>query len=138
MAWYNPFSWGEKAVDNILDKDKGLLAQVGGFIGNLSLKPEEVMEFNGKTVDHVQAFVADTLSENTERSITRRSIAVLWIKSELAIILMTCICAPWNMELAEFYFNVASSGIMFGGTTAVIIFFFGSYGLVRLKGTEKK
>lgn len=138
MVWYNPFSWSEKVAGNILDKDKGLLAQVGGWIGNMNLTPEEVMEFNGKTVSSVQDFVKATLSENTARSIARRAIAILWIKVELGIVLMACSCAPWDMALAEFYFKIAASGIMFGGTTAIIIFFFGSYGLTRLKATKKE
>ena len=37
----------------------------------------EVIEFNAKTVGSVQEFVKATLSESTERSITRRAIAVL-------------------------------------------------------------
>ena len=27
MAWWNPFAWSEKAVDNVLDKDSGLLVK---------------------------------------------------------------------------------------------------------------
>ncbi len=138
MSWYNPFSWGEKTVDNVLDKDNGLLAQVGGWVGNLKLTQEEVMEFNGKTIFAVQEFVKSTLGENTARSIARRGIALLWIKAELGIVLMACICAPWDMVLAEFYFKVAASGVMFGGTTAIIIFFFGSYGLVRHNESKPK
>ncbi len=137
MAWYNPLSWGEKTTDNIFDKDKGLLAQVGGWFGNLKLTAEEVMEFNGKTVTAVQEFVKSTLSENTARSKARRAIATLWIKTELGIILMCAIAAPWNIQLAEFYFKIASAGVMFGGTTAIIIFFFGSYGLARHNETKK-
>jgi len=137
MAWYNPFSWGEKAADNILDKDTGLLAQVGGWIGNMKLTAEEVIKFNASCVTAVQKFVAATMSENTERSKARRMVAILWIKCELGIVLMACIAAPWNMPLAEFYFKVASSGVMFGGTTAIIIFFFGSYGLVRHNESKK-
>ncbi len=137
MPWYNPLTWGDKVVDNVLDKDDGLLAKVGGWVGNLNLTQEEVMEFNGKTVTAVQEFVKATLSENTERSKARRSIAILWIKAELGVVLMACICAPFNMLLAEFYFKTASSGVMFGGTTAIIVFFFGSYGLVRHNESKK-
>lgn len=137
MTWYNPFSWGEKVATDILDKDGGLLAQAGSWIGGLKLTPEEVMEYNGSTVSKVLAFVEATLDENTARSKARRAIAMLWIKAELALILMTCICAPWDIQLAEFYFKIASSGIMFGGTTAVIIFFFGSYGIARIKSTKQ-
>lgn len=128
----------EKAVDNVLDKKDGLLTQVGGWIGNMKLTSEEVMKANSLTVASVQEFVKATLSESTDRSKTRRSIAVLWIKSQLAIVLMCCISAPFDMELAEFYFKVASSGLMITGTTAIIIFFFGSHGLARYNESKDK
>lgn len=138
MAWYNIFTPDNKTVDNIMDKDNGLLAQVGGWFGNLSLTKEEVIKFNQATVTSVQKFVVATLDENTERSKTRRAIAILWIKCELAIILLCSIAAPWNMELAEFYFKLASTGIMFAGTMAVIIFFFGSHGITKYQESKKK
>lgn len=138
MSWFNPFGWGEKTADNVLDKDNGLLTQVGGWIGGLNLTQEEVMEQNAKTVTSVQGFVKDTLSENTERSKTRRSIAVLWIKAQLSIVLMCCISAPWNMELAEFYFKLATSALMITVTTAICIFFFGSHGIARMKENKDK
>jgi hypothetical protein len=138
MAWYNPLSWGEKATENILDKNDGLLAQVGGWIGNMDLTEEERIEFNAKTVASVQEFVKSTLSENTDRSKARRSIAKMWIKVELGLVLLCCIAAPWKPELARFYFEILSSGVMFGGTTAIIIFFFGSYGLARHNETKKE
>jgi len=137
MPWYNPFSWGEKIATDVLDKDNGLLSQVGNWIGNMDLTKEEVIEFNNATVTSVQSFVKATLSENTERSKTRRSIAVLWIKSQLALVLMCAISAPWNMALAEFYFRLATSTLMISVTTAICIFFFGSHGLARLNESKK-
>lgn len=137
MAWYNPLSWSEKSTDDILDKDNGLLTQVGGWIGNMNLTEEEVIEFNAKTVTSVQEFVKATLSESTGRSKTRRAIAVLWIKTQLAIVLMCCIAAPFNMELARFYFELATSTLMITVTTAICIFFFGSHGLARHNESKK-
>jgi hypothetical protein len=137
MAWYNLFTVAPKAVDNILDKDKGLLTQVGSWLGGLNLTAEEVMEQNAKTVTSVQAFVKATLDENTERSKSRRDIAKLWIKTQLGIILMTCIAAPWDIELAKFYFELATSTLMIMGTTAIIIFFFGSHGLAKHNESKK-
>lgn len=46
MAWYNPLSWGEKAADNVLDKDNGLAVQFGGFINNLNYSEAEKAENN--------------------------------------------------------------------------------------------
>ena len=140
MAWYNPSTWfvSEKTVDDVMDKDNGLLAQVGSWVGNMNLTQEEVIEFNAKTVTSVQSFVQATLTESTSRSKTRRSIAVLWIKSQLAIVFMCCIAAPWNMELAEFYFNLATSTLMITVTTAICIFFFGSQGIARINESKNK
>ncbi len=137
MSWYNPFSWSEKVADNVLDKDNGLIAQVGSWVGNMDLTKEEVIEFNAKTVSSVQAFVKATLSESTERSKTRRAIAVLWIKTQLSIVLMCCIAAPFKLELAKFYFTLATSTLMITVTTAICIFFFGSHGIARHNETKK-
>ncbi len=137
MAWYNPFSWGEKAVDNVLDKNDGLLAQVGNWVGNMNLTKEEVIEFNAKTVLSVQEFVKATLSESTARSRTRRGIAVLWVKAQLGVVLMACIAAPWDKELASFYYDIATSTLMNSVTMAICIFFFGSYGIARYNESKK-
>lgn len=134
----NLFTSAPKAVDNVLDKNDGLLTQFGGWIGNMKLTDEEVMKANAQTVVSVQGFVKDTLSESTARSRSRRSIASMWIKTQLSIILLMCIAAPWNMELAEFYFKLATSALMAAGTSAIIIFHFGSYGLARINQAKKE
>jgi len=140
MAWYNPTTWfvSEKTVNDVMDKDSGLLAQVGSWVGNMKLTQEEVIEFNAKTVTSVQEFVKATLSESTERRKTRRSIAVLWIKAQLGIVLMCCIAAPWNMALADFYYKLATSTLMITVTTAICIFFFGSHGIARMNEHKNK
>jgi hypothetical protein len=137
MSWYNPLTWSAKAQDDVLDKDNGLIAQVGSWIGNMNLTKEEVIKFNAKTVTSVQAFVVATLGESTERSKTRRAIAILWIKSQLGIVLMSCIAAPWDMELANFYYKLATSTLMITVTTAICIFFFGSHGIARFNESKK-
>ena len=89
MNW-NPLSWFgtskqvAKTADDLFDKDKGLLTQVGSWVGNMKFTDEEQAELNVKIADKAADFVASTLSENTERSKTRRQIAVLWIKTQLA------------------------------------------------------
>lgn len=138
MSLLSFFTAAPKAVDDILDKDKGLLSQFGGWIGNMNLTDEEVIKYNAKTIGDVQEFVKATLSESTERSKTRRSIAVLWIKTHLAIILFFCIATPWNAEVAGQYLALATSGTMGGITGAISIFFFGSQGLARHNETKGK
>lgn len=139
MPWYNPFSWGasEKNIDDILDKDNGLLTQVGGWIGNMNYTAEERAEMNKTMADGATKFVVDTLSENTVRSKARRDIAILWIKFELLIIFMSAVIAPFNMEVAKFWLSLAFSELMFWGTMSVLAFFFGPYMLSNHMGVKK-
>lgn len=130
MPWYNPFSWGassEKVAENILDKDNGLLTQVGGWIGNMNYTDEEKAEFTERLNKGVSNFVEMTLAENTERSKSRRAVAIMWIKAQLGMIFIVIIAAPFNMELAKFYLSIAFGTLMVSGTLAVLGFFFGSH-----------
>lgn len=143
MIW-NPLKWfatkkqQAKTVDDIFDKDKGLLHQVGSWVGNMHFTDEEKAELNLKLAEKTADFVASTLSESTERSVTRRSIAVLWIKCQLALILMTAICIPWDKSVASDYFNLATSSLMLMGTGSIIVFFFGGYYLNTFTGKNKQ
>jgi hypothetical protein len=139
MGW-NPLTWFgssdqiAKTADDLFDKDKGLLTQVGSWVGNMKFTNEEQAELNVKIADKAAEFVASTLNENTERSKTRRSIALLWIKAQLALVLMTAICIPWDKGMATDYFNLATSSLMLMGTGSIIVFFFGGYYLNKKAG----
>ena len=137
MAWYNPLSWSDKVIDNILDKDDGLLKGVGGWIDNLSHTDQEKAESREGLRKGVVAYAVASMGENSERSKARREIAKQWIKVQLWIILMCAIAAPFDMELAEFYFKLATASVMLAGTAAIITFFFGSYMLTRHNETKK-
>ncbi len=68
MSIFNWFTSSPKIVDDVLDKENGLISQVGSWIGRMDLTPEEVMTQNAKTVESVQVFVKNTLDESQERS----------------------------------------------------------------------
>lgn len=126
-----------KAVDDVLDKDNGLLTQAGEWIGNFNYTDEEKAESRAKMNEGVVEYVRMTLTENTVRSRTRRYIAISWIKIELFLVLLTCSVAPWDIELAKFYWSVATSELMFWGTMSVIGFFFGPYMIGQHFGKPK-
>lgn len=132
MLWFN----SHKAVDDVLDKDKGLLTQVGNWVGGMELTAEEVVEFNAKTVSSVQTFVKDTLSESTGRSKTRRYMAVSWMGLQVGVILMACISAPFDKVLAKFYLDLGTSTLMISVTTAITIFFYGSHGVAKYQSKK--
>ena len=138
MSWYNPLSWGDKVADNVLDKDNGLLTQVGSWIGGQQYTEEEQAEANTDLRKGVTAYAIASMGENSLRSRARREIAKMWIRTQLGLVLMCAIAAPWDMVLAEFYYRLATSNVMLGGTMAIITFFFGSYMLTRHNETKEK
>ena len=123
----NFFVAAPKLTTDIFDKDNGLLAKAGSFINDLHYSDVEKAEAFADMCKAVSEHVKSTLSESTERSVTRRSIAVLWIKVQLALILMTAICIPFKAKLAMDFFNLSTCNIMLWGTGSVIVFFFGAY-----------
>ena len=137
MSWYNPLSWSDKIVDNVLGKDDGLLSQAGGWIDNLSHTDQEKAEDKKELRKGVVAYAIATMDENSERSRARRDIAKMWIKVQLWIILMCCIAAPFDIVLAGFYFKLATSTLMITVSTAICIFFFGSHGLAKYQAGKK-
>lgn len=137
MGWLSGLFSKSDIVKDVFDKDNGLLEQAGNWIGNMSYTDEEKAEANAKLNDGVAEFVKSTLSENTVRSKTRRSIAKVWIFSELIIVFATMAAAPFDVALAKFYWSIATSELMFWGTMAVLSFFFGSYMLNQRLGISK-
>ncbi len=127
MNWFTSIFSSNKAVDDVMDKEKGLLAQAGSFIGGMSYTDEEKAENRERLNQGVVDYVKSTLSESTVRSKTRRSVAIWWIRVELFLVLLTCATAFFNIDLAKFYWSVATSELMFWGTMSVIGFFFGPY-----------
>lgn len=116
-----------KTVDNLLDKDTGLVTQVGSWIGGQQFTDQEKAEYSQAAIKGAAKFVTDTLGENTERSRTRRDIGVLWIRVQLAMVLITAMVAPLDMPLAKFYAEITFGTLMTGGTGAIIVFLFGPY-----------
>lgn len=117
----------EKTADNLLDKDKGILVKIGGYVNDLTLTDEERRKYAREAADASAKFVASTLGESTVRSRTRRSIALDWIRVELFLVLAGVTAYPYDKEYAAFIFAVATCNLMFWGTCSVIAFFFGGY-----------
>ena len=116
-----------KIVEDVFDKDEGLLVKAGGFINNLHYSDQEKAKGFADLAKAVSDHIKTTLGESTERSKTRRLIAGMWIRTQLALILMVAITIPLNKAIAKQYFELATCEIMFWGTGSVIVFFFGAY-----------
>ena len=78
-----------KLVDNVFDKDRGLLTQVGGWIDEQSLSEQEKKQMQADLNNSVQAFAVATLGESSERSQTRRKLATEWYLFHLFMLRLT-------------------------------------------------
>lgn len=127
----------QKTVDDLLDKDSGLVAKAGAWIGNSKFTAEEQAELNLKLSDGVQKFVVDTLSENTDRSKARREIAVFFIKFYGLMLFMCGMTYPIQAEWSQVWFELATSLAVGGLVTSISVFFFGSHAVSKFQGAIK-
>jgi len=116
-----------KITDDLFDKDKGLIAQAGAWIGNQKYTTEEQAKANTKMVEGVTAYAIATLSENTDRSKARREIALLVIRFYIILLFWCALVFPFNKEWSQFIFALATSGGLVALVTGVGAFFFGSH-----------
>jgi len=135
------FNWltkSTKTVDDIFDKDSGLLTKVGSWVGNYQFTDEERAEMNSTTAKAVRDFVVATLDESTDRSKARREIAVFFIKFYALLVFMAGITYPVQPEWSKVWFDLSTSLSVGGLVAAISVFFFGSYGAVRYQQNKAK
>ncbi len=128
---------GTKTVDDVFDKDKGLLAKAGGWIGNLNYTDQEKAVATQEMITSVQKFVVASLDENTDRSKARREIAVFFIKFYTLMLFMCGMTYPFNEAWSLMWFQLATSLAAGSLVTAITVFFFGSYAMARNNETKK-
>jgi VIT1/CCC1 family predicted Fe2+/Mn2+ transporter len=126
-----------KLTDNVFDKDKGLLTQVGSWIGNSQHTEEEKAEMSRDIGKGVQAFAIATMQESTQRSKARRDIAVHIIKFYTLLIFMTGVTHPIDKEWSLVWFNLATDPIIGGLVIAISVFFYGTH-TMRAREAAKK
>ncbi len=132
------FKSSPKVIDNLFDKDKGLITQMGSWIGNQKYTSEEQAEANAKMVKGVTDFAIATMSENTDRSRARREIAVLVIKFYLFILFWSALVYKIDSDWSLFIFSIATSGGLVALVTGIGAFFFGShFWSSHVKGSKK-
>ena len=120
------FGAGQSGSDNVMKVSSG----IGGWIDGLKLTDQEKQEFNGKMVEHYSAFMASTVNENTERSRTRRDIALWIIKLEAFFLVFSLLVFKFDSPLAKYAYQIATDSPWGYLTLGVGAFFFGAH-LVR-------
>ena len=138
MSIFSFLKAAPKLTDNIFDKDKGLLTQVGGWIGNSKFTDEERAELSANIGKGVQAYAIATMKENTKRSVARRDIAMFIIKFYALLIFMTGMTYPISKEWSAVWFNLATDPIIGGLVIAISIFFYGSHMIREQAASQNK
>ena len=127
----NFFTIAPKSIDDILDKNDGLLVKAGSWLNDLNYTEAERAKDYAAMTKGVIEFVTTTLTESTVRSKTRRNIAILWIKAQLGLILMVAMAISadeiFKTNMKKDFFDLATCNVMVWGTGSIIIFFFGAY-----------
>ena len=128
-----------KMLDNVFDKDKGLLTQVGQWVGHQQFTPEEQAIHDKAMGDAVRGFAVATLDENTDRSKTRRELATKWFDLQIwliklwvlffAVDKLNAVIGNKDLGLSAGFSEVAFSGLIWGVTSGIGLFFWGSHAM---------
>ena len=120
------FGAGDKGSDNVMKIASG----VGGWIDGQQYTEQEKAEFNAKMIGVYSDYMASTASENTERSITRRVIALWVIRTEVFLLIASIALFKLDPAWSEYIYKVATNDPMNFLVLGVGAFFFGAH-LVR-------
>ena len=133
MGLFSALKAGAKAVFGVSRSDGGdkvmeVARGVGSWIDEQQFTEQEKAEQLAELGKHVIAFVAATKDENTERSITRRSIAIWIMRAEILTLAASAVTYPFNKEWSEYLFKMASYDSPLGWMAiGVAVFFFGTH-----------
>ena len=125
------FTGGDKTADLVHDTVRG----IGTWIDEQQLTDEERLKVSIEMVGKYNQFLDSTLSENTERSKTRRKMAIFVIRLEAAFLVLSLVMIKFDPSISEYAYKIAVDspwGILTMGVSA---FFFGSH---MLRGTALK
>jgi hypothetical protein len=143
MGWFsavtNFITGTPKLVDNVFDKDKGLLVQVGQWVGHQNFTEEEKAKMDAGMSTSVQAFAVATLGENTDRSKARRQMATRWFDLQIMLIKLQVVFFAIDklaaslgqpaLNMSGDFANIAFNQLVWGITGGIGLFFWGSHTL---------
>ena len=111
-------------ADKVMEVARG----VGGWIDEQQFTEEEKAKSLADVATRVTEFVSATAAENSERSITRRSIAIWLMRAEVITLTSSGVIYPIDPEWSEYLFKLAAYDSPLGWMAlGVGVFFFGSH-----------
>lgn len=138
MGWLKNIFKSPKTVDDIFDKDNGHLTKVGKWIDHWSFTKEERAEMDQNMIEGVRKFAIDTLSENTERSKTRRELAVFVIKFYCLCLFLAGMTYKIDVEWSAVWMRISSDTGLVAMVLGVGAFFWGVHTLRTYQSGKAK
>lgn len=140
MSWFSKIIGTEKVIDNVFDKEKGLLTQVGQWVGHQQFTDEEKSKHNQAMANAIQGFAVATMTENTDRSKTRRYLAQRWFDMHIFFIKLIAVYIPIDWLIVKLtneteyvltarMFELALNPWVCSITAGIGCFFWGSHAL---------
>ena len=108
-------------ADNVMTVAKG----VGNWIDEQQFTPEERAKYNAELVQSYAGFLAQTADENTERSRTRRAIALVIIRWWLLMLTVSMVVWKFDAGWADYMLAILLGAAVSGLVLGVGAFFFG-------------
>ena len=134
---------GVKAIfggsDDGADRVMKVATGIGGWIDGQQFTDEEKAAYSAETAQQFQEFMSSTVKENTQRSLTRRNLAIWIIRTWILLLIASIIAAALGKnEIAEYIFNIATFHTMDYLVLGVGGFFFGAHIIRQTKLADPK
>ncbi len=126
-----------KNKTTIVDGVVGIAKRVVGMVDEKNFTAEEASKFNLDIAQGAAKFVSDSLNESTERSVTRRKIAVEFMRFFCLLVLILIGAWLYNPEWGQFILDLMIKLKLSWAFMAIIGFFFGTH-LLRLYTPETR
>ena len=120
------FGGGQDGTNNVMTVAKG----IGGWIDGQQFTDQEKAKFNAEMIGHYSKYMESTVTENTQRSRTRRDIAIWVIRTEIFFLITSAVMFKIDEPLAEYLYKIATTSPMDYLVLGIGAFFFGAH-LVR-------
>jgi len=114
----------DKAIDNLLDKDTGLLAKAGAWVGNLNYTAEEKAEANARTRDWALTQLGALAPFKVVQRILAFAVASMWLVVGLNVVAAVWINAVWGIDARTDLLAFAMSDYVFWPVMSVLSLYF--------------
>ena len=124
------FSNASNGADNVMKVASG----IGGWIDGQQFTEQERAEMNLKMVGYYGDFMQSTVGENTQRSITRRDLAIWIIRTEIIMLVVSVVLQKIDPAWGAYVYMIATDSPLGILTLGVGAFFFGTHLVRATKG----